>query len=264
MRLLFAILLVLFVWSTLASTSSIKMATTTSTENSGLLAVLLPRFETQTGISVHVIAVGTGKALKLAENGDVDLVFVHAREAEDEFVSRGFGVARRDVMYNDFVIVGPEQDPAALSKTASAAAALAAIARARAPFVSRGDESGTHKKEKALWSEAGLRPSGDWYIEAGQGMGAVLIMADEKQAYTLADRGTFISFGDKVDLVVLSEDDSALHNPYGIIAVNPQRHQHVRHKEATEFIQWITSDEGQKLIGEYRINGRQLFHPSAK
>jgi tungstate transport system substrate-binding protein len=250
------------VWA--AETTAIKMATTTSTDNSGLLGVLLPAFTKNTGVDVHVIAVGTGKALKLGEQGDVDVVLVHAREAELEFVRQGFGVDRRDVMYNDFVVVGPPSDPANIRGEKSAAEALKKTAAAQATFVSRGDESGTHKKEKEIWAAVGVKPTGPWYLEAGQGMGAVLIMANEKQAYSLADRGTFIAFEEKVDLIVLCEGDSVLANPYGIIAVSPKRHAHVKYKEAMKLIEWITSDEGQDLIAGFKIRDKQLFYPSAR
>jgi tungstate transport system substrate-binding protein len=243
---------------------AMKMATTTSTDNSGLLNALLPAFTKKTGLTVHVIAVGTGKALKHGENGDVDLVFVHARSAENEFVKKGFGVNRRDVMYNDFVILGPKADPIKLSFEKTAVAAFSKIAAEQAQFVSRGDESGTHKKEKWLWAKAGHTPSGKWYISTGQGMSAVLMIASEKQAYTLADRGTFIALEQNIDLAVLVEGDDMLFNPYGIIAVNPKKHSHVKYKEAMRFITWITSVEGQAVIKNYRKNGKQLFYPNAQ
>lgn len=245
------------------ATERLRMSTTTSTENSGLLAVLLPPFERANDVHVDVIAVGTGKALKLGENGDVDVVFVHARPAEDRFVAEGYGVDRRDVMHNDFVLVGPAADPAKVAQATGAAEALARIMDARAPFISRGDDSGTHKKERALWRAGGREPEGRWYQEAGQGMGAVLQMAGEKNAYALADRGTFIAYQGKVDLVVLFEGDPALFNPYGIIAVNPARHPHVRHDLATRLMDFITGPEGQGIIAGYRLNGKQLFFPDA-
>ena len=240
----------------------IKIATTTSTDNSGLLDVLIPPFEEKFSIKVDVIAVGTGKALKLGENGDVDLVLVHAREAEDRFLQNGFGVNRRDVMYNDFVIVGPEDDPAGIKNT-HAGDAFQRIAASRQPFFSRGDESGTQAKEKHLWELASVTPQGKWYIEAGQGMGATLQMAGEKQGYCLTDRGTFIALGKKLDLVILCEGDERLFNPYGIIAVNPSRHPHVNYVHAMAFIGWVTSPEGQAIIGEFKKNGKVLFHPNA-
>jgi tungstate transport system substrate-binding protein len=211
---------------------------------------------------VDVIAVGTGKALKLGENGDVDIVFVHARAAEDQFVADGFGVNRRDVMYNDFIIVGPENDPAGI-KAKNAVESLKAIFAKNATFASRGDDSGTHKKEKEIWKEAGMEPEGTWYLETGQGMGATLTLANEKQAYCLVDRGTYIAYEDKVDLVILSEGDERLFNPYGIIAVSPAKHPHVNYLYAMALIGWVTSVEGQKLIGEFKKYGKLLFYPSA-
>ena len=242
----------------------INMATTASIENSGLLAYLLPNFTKISGIGVDVIAVGTGKAIKLGENGDVDLIFVHAREAEDKFVEQGSGVNREDVMYNDFVILGPKNDPAHIAGLKDAPTALKRIAAKRNSFVSRGDESGTHKKEKLLWNQSGMQPKGKWYISVGQGMGAVLVMANEKLAYAFSDRGTFIAYEDKIDLVVLCEGDKRLANPYSIIAVNPKKHKHVKYRAAMEFINWIVSEEGQELIGAYRKNGKQLFYPNAR
>ncbi len=241
----------------------LRMATTTSTENSGLLSVLLPPFEAAHGCKVDVIAVGTGKALKLGENGDVDVVFVHARKAEDAFVAAGFGVGRRDVMYNDFVILGPKADPAGIKGLADAAAALKQIASKRAVFCSRGDDSGTHKKERALWAEAGIVPQGSWYIQTGQGMGATLTIADEKQAYVLADRGTYMAYRDKIELALLCQGDKRLFNPYGIIAVNPKRYPHVKRELAQQLIEFVTSPEGQGIIASYRKGGEQLFHPNA-
>ena len=241
----------------------LRMSTTTSTENSGLLAVLLPPFEREHNVKVDVIAVGTGKALKLGENGDVDVVFVHARQAEDKFVADGHGVDRRDVMHNDFVIVGPESDPLKLRSAETAAQAFAVLASGKASFVSRGDDSGTHKKEKKLWAAANLKPQGPWYVETGQGMGAVLRIADEKRAYTLTDRGTCIAYADKIALVVCFEGDKALFNPYGIIAVNPVRHPGVQHELAGKLIDYVTGPEGQEIIGSFRKKGKQLFYPDA-
>lgn len=262
-----ALIAVWILWVVVCSTAyggeRIRLATTTSTDNSGLLEELLPPFEQRFGVKVDVIAVGTGKALKLGENGDVDVVLVHAREAEDRFVADGFGVNRRDVMYNDFVLVGPETDPAGISGMPDAVAALTAISREGAPFISRGDDSGTHKKEKALWRNAGIAPSGNWYLESGQGMGPTLLMADEKRGYTLTDRGTFSAYQGRMDLVVLSEGDPRLFNPYGIIAVNPARHPHVRYVLAMALIGWVTSQEGQKIIAEFKVGNEALFHPMA-
>lgn len=254
------------VWSLLTSAvlaeERLKLATTTSTENSGLLYALLPPFEKKFKVKVDVISVGTGKALKLGENGDVDVVLVHARAAEDKFINEGFGVNRRDVMYNDFIIVGSKDDPAGI-KGSNASESLKKIAGGKQFFISRGDESGTHKKEKELWKLAGIEPKGEWYLEAGQGMGATLQIADEKKAYCLVDRGTYIAYEKKVDLVILSEGDKIFFNPYGIMAVNPKRHPQVNYTYAIALIGWVTSPEGQKIIGEFKQEGKVLFHPSA-
>lgn len=235
------------------------MSTTTSTENSGLLAVLLPPFEKKHGCKVDVIAVGTGKSLKLGETGDVDVVFVHARKPEDKFVAEGFGVNRRDVMHNDFVILGPPDDPAGVRTTGSASDAFARIAAAQARFVSRGDESGTHQKEKEIWKAAGIVPKGKWYLEAGQGMGEVIQMAAQVRGYTLADRGTHIAYRKKTDLVVLRQGDKGLWNPYGVIAVNPARHPHVKNGLAMKFIEYLTGEEGQRIVAGFKIDGEPLF-----
>ncbi len=241
----------------------IRMSTTTSTENSGLLARLLPPFEETWGCRVDVIAVGTGKALRLGANGDVDVVLVHARPAEDKFVADGYGVNRRDVMHNDFVVLGPADDPAGVRGSGSAAEALRRIARAEASFVSRGDDSGTHKKEKSLWAAVGLEPGGAWYKEAGQGMGAVLRMADELGAYTLSDRGTYLAFREKLGLRIVYEGDPALANPYGIIAVNPARYPDANYEGAMCLIGYITGPRGQRIIKQFKKGGEQLFFPDA-
>lgn len=244
-----------------ADTSFIHLATTTSTENSGLLDDLLPAFENTYPFRVKVISVGTGKALRLLREGDVDVALVHAREAEDKLISEGFGVGRRDVMYNDFVIVGPEEDPAALRGTRDAGAALTRIANSQALFISRGDDSGTHKKELALWKQAGMQPVGERYREIGQGMGKALQIAAELQAYTLTDRGTWLSYRDSLPLKILSEGDPQLFNPYGVIAVNPDRYPDSNYAGATALIRWITSAAAQHRIAEYTVNGQQLFVP---
>lgn len=246
-----------------AESGRLRLATTTSTENSGLLAELIPPFEDRTGLKVDVIAVGTGQALKLGETGDVDLVLVHARASEDAFVAAGHGVDRRDVMHNDFIILGPSRDPAGVRDMGNAAEALKAIANRRESFISRGDDSGTHKKEKDLWKQAGLSPKGRWYRDVGQGMGAVITMSDDMQAYTLADRGTYLSMKSKITLEVLVESDPKLFNPYGIIAVNPAKHPHVNYNGAMRFIAWITSPEGQNIIGAVQREGQVLFYPDA-
>ena len=240
---------------------SIRLATTTSTENSGLLSYLLPHFQKQTGIDVHVMAMGTGKALRTAADGNCDVVLVHAPAAEEKFVADGWGVNRRPVMFNEFVILGPAADPAGVRGMKSAAEALEKIAQARSAFVSRGDNSGTHKKEKHLWKAAGIEPSGDWYRSIGKGMGEAITQSDNMRAYVLADRATYIAFRNKVKLAVLVQGDKALHNPYGVIAVNPKKHPHVKHGDAMKLIEFLTSDDGQKLIGDYQLDGEALFHP---
>ena len=237
----------------------LKLSTTTSTDNSGLLKALLPTFEQKYDCKVDVIAVGTGKALKLAEAGDVDVTLVHARAKEDKFVADGFGVNRRDVMYNDFVLIGPKNDPAGIKSVKTAAEAMAKIAAAKVKFISRGDDSGTHSKEKGLWKTADMTPTGDWYVEAGRGMGDVITMANELQGYTLTDRGTFIAYQDKIELPVLFAGDPAMFNPYGVIAVNPKLHPHVNYDLAMSFIAFLTSPAGQKAIADFRMNGKQLF-----
>jgi len=255
-----SIILLLLVLSVPAfAAEHLRLATTTSTENSGLLAVLLPPFEQANDCQVDVIAVGTGKAIKLGETGDVDVVLVHARKLEDKFVAEGFGVDRRDVMYNDFVILGPAADPAGIAGMKDAAAALAKVAAAKATFVSRGDNSGTNVKEKELWADAGIKPAGAWYLEAGQGMGEVLTMADQRQGYTLSDRGTFLAYKGKIDLKVLVEGDKRLFNPYGVIAVNPAKYPHVKYQLAEKFMDYLVSPQGQGVIANYRRGGDQLF-----
>ena len=236
------------------------MSTTTSTENTGLLKVLLPPFEKANNCRVHVIAVGTGASLKLGETGDVDVVFVHARKLEDRFVANGFGVNRRDVMYNDFVILGPAGDPAKVRGSSTAADALKKIAAAPAVFISRGDESGTHIKEKELWEQAGIKPEGKWYQSVGQGMGEVIMMATQQGAYTLADRGTFNAFRHgKSDLAIVYEGEKGLFNPYGVIAVNPQKYPHANYALAMKFIEFVTGPEGQKIIASYKVEGDPVF-----
>jgi len=237
----------------------LRMSTTTSTENSGLLSVLLPPFEKKYACKVDVVAVGTGKALKLGEAGDVDVVFVHARALEDKFVASGFGVHRRDVMYNDFVLVGPPDDPAGVRKTKHATEAFRAISSTGSPFISRGDESGTHQKEKEIWASAGIVPKGAWYVEAGQGMGEVLTMATQKRGYALSDRGTYVAFRKKTDLVVLRQGEKNLWNPYGIIAVNPRKHSHVKYDLAMKLIDFVTGPEGRSLIAGFQVDGEPLF-----
>jgi tungstate transport system substrate-binding protein len=240
----------------------LKLATTTSTENSGLLNTLLPPFEELFNIKVDVIAVGTGAAIKLGENGDVDIILTHDPDAEDKFVRDGYGVNRRDVMYNDFIILGPSDDPAKIKGEKSVVSAFTKIANQKAFFVSRGDASGTDVKEKIIWQIAGIKPE-KWYMEAGQGMGATLQIANEKQAYVLCDRGTFLAYKDKLELDVLYEGDPLLFNPYSIIAVSPALYSQVKYMEAMQLIAWVTSVEGQKIIGEYKIGGEMLFYSMA-
>ncbi|RME50398.1 MAG: tungsten ABC transporter substrate-binding protein [Caldilineae bacterium] len=260
----------------------LRLATTTSTYDSGLLDAILPDFEAQYGADVEVIAVGTGQALQLGQNGDADVLLVHARQREDEFVAAGYGVNRQDVMYNDFVLVGPPDDPAGVRGMTDAPAALTRIARTGSPFVSRGDDSGTHIKEQSLWAETDVpqvdapsikkkgatfrRPAGDWYLSIGQGMGAALTAADEKQAYTLSDRGTFLARKQNgLSLEILVEGDARLFNPYGVIAVNPARHPDVNFAGATAFIEWLTAVPTQEAIGRFGIEqyGMPLFTPNS-
>jgi len=244
----------------------IKLATTTSTENSGLLNVLLPQFEKDTGYKVHTIAVGTGKALRMGRDGDVDVLLVHARNAENKFMADGDGESRFDVMYNDFVIVGPSNDPAKLSMAKSTKEALEKIAQSKNIFVSRGDDSGTHKKELGLWKAAKVdikTNNGNWYREAGQGMGKVLQIAGEMDAYTLTDRGTWLAYSKKSPLKIAFEGDSVLFNPYGIIAVSSKKYPDLNTKGAHVLMDWITSNKGQHLIGQFKIAGNILFTPSA-
>ena len=242
----------------------IKLSTTTSTENSGLLKVLLPAFEAKTNSKVHVISVGTGKALEMAKNGDVDVTLVHARKSEDKFVAEGHGVNRRDVMYNDFIIVGPTSDPAGIKGGKDVIAAMKKIVGSKSRFISRGDNSGTDQMEKAYWKQVGAQPEGKAYVSAGMGMGEVLTMAAEMQAYTLTDRATYGAYKAKTGLEVAVEGDPKMFNPYGIIAVNPERHPGINYKGAMQLVEWITSDEGQKKIADFKVDGQQLFFPSAK
>ena len=246
--------------STVFAQEHLRLATTTSTENSGLLAELLPPFELANNCLVDVIAVGTGKAIKLAEHGDVDVVMVHARSMEDKFVAEGFGIDRRDVMYNDFVILGPANDPAGVKGMTDAAMAMEKIATAKETFVSRGDDSGTHAREKQLWQSAGVKPVGDWYLEAGRGMGEVLVMAGERLGYALCDRGTYLAFLDKIDLQIVVEGDQSLYNPYGAIMVSPLKHPHVKADLAKKLLDYLTSTQAKSLITGYRKGGEQLFY----
>ena len=244
----------------------ITLSSTTSTENSGLLDYLIPKFKEKAGINVRVIAVGTGRALKLGELGDTDLVLVHHKASEEKFVQNGFGVQRRDVMYNDFVIVGPKEDPANISNVDKSSKALQLIYKHQAPFVSRGDDSGTHKKELELWKLANLdaqQHSGTWYREAGAGMGVSLNIANGMSAYALTDRGTWLSFKNRDALTLLFENDPPLFNQYGVILINPKRHAHIKFHEAKQFSDWLVSVEGQQAIAEFTHKGQQLFFPNA-
>lgn len=242
----------------------LRLSTTTSTENSGLLKVLLPAFEAKHHMKVHVISVGTGKALELAKNGDVDVTLVHARAAEDKFIAEGHGVNRRDVMYNDFIIVGPLEDPAGVKGGKDVIAALKKITASKARFVSRGDNSGTDQMEQAYWKEAGLKPEGRAYVSAGVGMGEVLTMAAQMQAYTLTDRATYGAYRAKTGLAVQVEGDPKMFNPYGIIAVNPAKYKDINFRGANLLIDWMTSAEGQQKINEFKVDGQQLFFSSFK
>lgn len=247
-----------------AAQQAIRLSTTTSTENSGLLTYLLPAFEAKTNSKVQVISVGTGKALELARNGDVDVALVHARAAEDKFVADGDGIDRRDVMYNDFVLAGPAADPAGVAGGRDVLAALRKIAAANVKFISRGDNSGTDLMEKNYWRMIGTRPAGSHYVSSGLGMGEVLNMAAELQAYTLTDRATYSTYKARTGLLIAVEGDSRMFNPYGIIAVNPARHKGVNYKGARQLIDWITSAEGQKRIADFRPGGQQVFFPADK
>lgn len=266
LMLLSAALLALPLQEAAAASRFITVQSTTSTQNSGLFESILPQFTKQSGIEVRVVAVGTGQAIKNAANGDGDVLFVHAKPAEEKFVADGWGVKRFDVMYNDFVFVGPPSDPAKINGGRDATKALAAIAGTKAPFASRGDDSGTHKKEKSLWKAAGIDPStasGDWYRETGSGMGATLNAAVGMGAYAMTDRATWISFKNKGDFTITVEGDPILFNHYGVILVNPARHAHVKAKDGQAFIDWLLSSSGQSAIAAYKIGGQQLFYPNA-
>ncbi len=284
-------LIFLMSWNVSAEEKIIKMSTTTSTQASGLLDVLLPELEKDTGIQVKVIAKGTGAAIRDGMDGNVDVIFVHAKAREEEFVKEGYGTERYAVMHNDFVILGPPSDPATIKGLKDAPAALKKIAESDSLFVSRGDDSGTHTKEQTLWQKTGLplekvthtivksgkqseisftlpADSEAWYRSIGQGMGKTLLFADEKQAYTLSDRGTFIKYkygrDVPVELVIVCEGDPLLANPYGVIPINPKKHPDVKYDLAKEFALWLVSDRGQEVIANYRLHGKQLFYPDAK
>jgi tungstate transport system substrate-binding protein len=249
-----------------AQDRSITVASTTSTEQSGLFGYLLPRFMEASGISVKVVAVGTGQALDIGRRSDADVVFVHDKPAEEKFLAEGFATKRYDVMYNDFIIVGPKADPANIASEKDVADALRKIASAKAPFISRGDRSGTHEAELRLWKIAGIdlaAAKGDWYREIGQGMGPALNMASSSNAYVLSDRGTWLSFKNKGDLVILNQGDKRLFNQYGVMLVNPAKHPTVKAGDGQAFINWLISPKGQETIAGYKVGGEQLFFPDA-
>ncbi|MBE9476370.1 MAG: substrate-binding domain-containing protein [Proteobacteria bacterium] len=246
-----------------AGEQRILVQSTTSTQNSGLYDYLIPKFEEKTGMQVAVVAVGTGQAIKNAMNGDADVLLVHAMQSELDFVEQGFGVQRYDVMYNDFVLIGPRDDPAKVGKAQTVDAALSALQDTGQRFISRGDDSGTHKKELRLWKAANLEPAGQWYVETGSGMGATIRMAVEMNGYTLTDRATWIAFNAKEDHRILLSGQSELFNQYGVIAVNPDKHPHVNKTGSNAFIAWLLSSHGQQLIAEFKVQGQQLFFPNA-
>ncbi len=251
---------------TRAADRFITVSSTTSTEQSGLFKHLLPVFEAKTGIQVRVVALGTGQALDMARRGDADVVFVHDKAAEEKFISEGFGVKRQEVMYNDFILVGPKSDPAKVAGGKDITEALKTIQTAQAPFVSRGDKSGTHAAELRLWKAAGIdldAVKGPWYRDTGSGMGPALNTAASMNAYILADRGTWLSFKNRGDLTVAVEGDKRLFNQYGVILVNPEKHPHVKKADGQAFIDWVVSADGQKAIADYKIDGQQLFFPNA-
>jgi tungstate transport system substrate-binding protein len=252
--------------SAAAQDRSITVASTTSTEQSGLFGYLLPRFTEASGVKVNVVAVGTGQALDIGRRGDADVVFVHDKPAEEKFLDQGFATKRYDVMYNDFIIVGPKADPAHIAGDKDAADALRKIAAARAPFISRGDRSGTNEAELRLWNIAGIdiaAARGEWYREIGQGMGPALNMASASNAYVLSDRGTWLSFKNRGNLVILTEGDKRLFNQYGVMLVNPAKHPTVKAADGQAFIDWLVSSKGQQAIASYKVGGEQLFFPNA-
>lgn len=267
---LLSLVLLLVLMLTLAACTpqekKLTLATTTSTQDSGLLDYLLPKFTDETGVNVEVIAVGTGQALQLGKDGNADVLLVHSRAKEDEFMTAGDGVRREDVMYNDFVIVGPESDPAGVKGMTSAIEAFTKISTAQSEFISRGDDSGTHTKELGIWKKAGIEPQGDWYVSAGQGMGEVLTMAQEQSAYTLSDRATYLArTKEGLDLVILVEGDKDLFNPYGVIAVNPEKNAEIDQNLSNQFIDWLISLPVQEEISKFGLEdfGQSLFIPDS-
>ncbi len=269
-HLIIAAAFALFAVPATAQDKAIVVASTTSTQDSGLFGHILPIFKAKTGIEVRVVAQGTGQALDTARRGDADVVFVHAKAAEEKFLAEGFGVARYPVMYNDFVVIGPKSDPAGIKGAKDVVIALTAIKtqgeKGRAPFISRGDQSGTHIAEIALWKLAGIdiaAEKGPWYKEIGQGMGAALNTAAASEAYVLSDRGTWLAFKNKADLVIAVEGDRRLFNQYGVMLVNPAKHPSVQQAWGQQFVDWLISQDGQRAIADYKINGEQLFYPNA-
>ena len=259
----FGLIFTLAISSAAQAQEFITVASTTSTENSGLFGHILPIFQAETGIEVRVVSQGTGQALETGRRGDVDVVFVHARSQEEKSLAEGYGVQRFDVMYNDFVIVGPADDPAGLASATTAPEAMAKIAAAAAPFASRGDDSGTHSAEKALWAATSIEPAGDWYLSTGSGMGATLNTAAQVPAYALTDRGTWLSFANRGPLQIAFQGDPVLFNPYGIMLVNPAKHPHIKAEAGQKFIDWIISDAGKAAIFGFTVGGEQLFFPTA-
>ncbi|MBI5025790.1 MAG: extracellular solute-binding protein [Nitrospirae bacterium] len=263
----FVLLLSVAFVSIVSAETRIRCASTTSTQNSGLFDYILPIFEKKTGIKIDVVAVGTGAAFEIGKRGDADVVFVHAKDDELKLVNEGYFVNRHDVMDNDFVIIGPPGDPAKIKETKSALEAFKKIEKTRYPFISRGDNSGTHKKELSIWKKAAIQPKGQWYMEVGQGMEKTQRIANEKRAYTLTDRGTWLATKDKdrLEMIIILEGDPILFNQYGVMAVNPEKHRHVKYKEAMQFVNWIISKEGQQAIASFRDkHGNQLFIPNAR
>jgi tungstate transport system substrate-binding protein len=270
MKRLFLSILIVVLSVSIAAAADVRLrcASTTSTENSGLFSYILPIFEKKTGIKVDVVAVGTGAAIEIGKRGDADVVFVHAKQQELKAVEEGYFVNRHDVMYNDFVIIGPTDDPAGIKGMKSAVEAFGRIAYSGQPFVSRGDKSGTNTKELEIWKKAGIDPKGQkWYLEVGQGMEKTQRIANEKRAYTLTDRGTWLAtkYKDKLEMMIVLEGDPILFNQYGVMAVNPEKQKHVKYKEAMEFVNWLISKDGQEAIGSFRDKlGNQLFIPDAR
>jgi len=256
------ILVLCFFFSPLnAETEILRLAITHTTENSGLMPKLNPVFENDNNIKINVITVGSGQALRLGKQGDVDVLLAHAPEDEKQFIKSGYGLKRHPFMHNDFILLGPEDDPAKIKQTTSLSEAFNTLYMSKNKFISRGDDSGTHKKERAIWKNNKLQPEGDWYTEAGMGMGSILLLANEKNAYTLSDRGTYLAFRDRINLDVLYQGDAFLHNPYHVIAINPEKVKHINHSLAEKYIAFLTGEKAQKIINNYKFHGQQLFHP---